>query len=195
MSKINTKIIKKNIESSFGKSDWKRLTKRTFHYNNAYVLNKDKSIMLLNNKLNWRCYRSSDSEPIFVIDDGETILYMDSERSQLPANCYDVGLQYNERIKSFVFFVQLKPEFIDAFDENIEIYEDEIREYDIAGLEAIFQKKGLFVSCEQENTFLLRKITKNKTFELLSDSDSNKERIKNILIDLGFNYSTNMEVF
>ncbi len=218
MAKLTTASIKKILNKSIGKYNWKRVTKRKFNYNDVKIKTEDDGIISINGKLNWRAYMDyEETEPVFIIDDGENILLMEEE-SMLPASCFNFFIFNAEEEKKssgrLGFFVNYKPEFEDAFNEDLNLFPDDIREYTILGLEDLFVKNNLHLCCDQENTFSMYELNKQKVEEKISSlkemiaknidssssiknvafsnpkemtsTDENKEKLRKILKDFGF---------
>jgi hypothetical protein len=223
MAKVNTDLIKKVINDLYSKKynskiEVKRLTKRKFNYKDAlvamtdFVDDKNKiPIVKLSGNLNWRVYADKEEEgsPFFIIDNGDDILYIGEDAPQLPGSCFKVGVYPCGNTDSIGFFILLKDEYEDAFPEESQIYNDDLREYSVAGLEAIFELNGFKLTNEEENTFsLYHKVNENGlTLEdalsngdfnshLITANEDNLNKIKDLLINqLNMTYSKDLEVF
>lgn len=167
MPAINTQYIKDNILPLYPDStNMKRVSKRKFIYNNDQLFDEDfqpvtdsnGKIIELNGKLNWRCYNTTDGdEPIFVIDDGNNVLYH-GELSGIPLSCFEINVELNEDDGSmvhaddghymFLFFVLT----IDL--EFAGIYNDDIRESHIAGLNHLLTATVTQLDNAMENVIL-----------------------------------------
>lgn len=90
------------------------------------------------------------------------------------------------------FFLNYKPEFEDVFQEDLDLFSGNIREYTILGLEDLFVQNNLHLCCDQENTFSIYELNKkeveNKVSSLkeMTATEENKEKLRKILKDFGF---------
>lgn len=192
--KLTTTLIKKHLNNTILKTDWKRITKRKFEYNNVKINNDDGTVTTLDGKLNWRVYQSDESEPVFVIDDGTTILCSTDERELLPTSCFRYGLRDvnpQEPLFIFLLFEEKFSEIVgssDVFDE-IGPYEDNIREYTVAGFEEACQDANLILSNDQENTFSFYVRTSSGSLEPLKNTTNNKKQLRDFLRKIGIKHS------
>lgn len=209
MAKITTAVVKAALDEKYGKLKWRRLTKRKFEYKNVVAMpdGSEGESVLLNGKLNWRIYRDSEfeSEAIFVIDDGEKILLMTESAETLPSSCFEFGAYYASEMDTLGFFVKFKPEFEDAFNEDAEIYGDNLREYSIAGLQDLFEKSNMILENEQECMFgvynsqneagqSLMEAIQSGSFDTLTfeDTKENIEMLKKMLVDFGMKFNPDL---
>lgn len=196
MAKITTATIKKFLNEKYGEYDWKRVTKRKFEYKNVILTDVNGNDFVIDGKLNWRAYMDyEETEPVFIIDNGEELLLAEEELPMLPASCfqyffYKGGVNPND----LGIFVEYKEKFQDVFPMDLEIAEDDIREYTILGFNDFFKRHNIQISCEQENTFSFYEVVKPNDSEVFNPLthlkemeaiDENINKMRTLLKELG----------
>lgn len=192
MSKLTTALIKDALNKKIGNYNWKRITKRKFDYKNATIKFRSGKKIVLDGKLNWRAYMDVNAtEPVYVIDNGEKILYMVNELPTLPSTCFQTGVYFENFCPTLAFFVRFNPEFEDVFPEELGLEGDDIREYTIAGLVEAFDKVNLSVTNEMENLFFVSRKGESKGY--LQHTEENKQFIIDTLVNFGMTYNKDIE--
>jgi hypothetical protein len=195
MSNITTAKIKEYLNQKYSIQSWKRATKRKFQYNNLHLKTEENEFIKLNGYLNWRVFIGDIR--VFVIDDGENILYSEQFSAGLPPSIFDVGVYECEESDTIGFFVVPKEKYENIFSHSISLFPDNLRDSDIAGLFYAFKEKGLYIEDIQENMFAVyneynsdnEHWTKNMNQSNYLTED-NMSDIKNILInELKMTYS------
>lgn len=187
---INKNIIKEKLKKNIGDYNWQELIIKEFDYKNAKIKMKNK-IITLNGKLNWRVYQDfSKTEPVFVIDNNENILYMSEEKPQLPTSLFDFNLYYKNEYSTYFAIINLKDEYVEYLEEVFDT--EEIREYYICGLVEFFREKNIKVLNEDEGIFSFLKMKQGKYYKI-KESEENQQTIFKMLCEIGL--TTNKELF
>ncbi len=159
MTKIDTAYIKKYILSQYENGNkMKRITKRKFTYDNDEVTdtNLDGKVVL-NGKLNWRCYGYDDDEPIFVIDDGTQVLYH-GDSASIPLKEFTVSIISGEKNILNSDYDEYYICFIIGLTINLEecgIYPDDLRDYHVAGMNHLKFEHVSYIDVPMESTINL----------------------------------------
>lgn len=153
MATINTTYIKTHILSQYDNgNDMVRLSKRKFEYNNDQlfdycgntVTDPNNDVIVLNGKLNWRCYACPDDDTsIFVVDNGTDVLYHGELSAAIPLSAFNVTIHCDNSgcllstdeydSSSYIsLFLTLNVDL-----DSSGIYGDDIRPEHVAGLNHI----------------------------------------------------------
>lgn len=186
MTKLTTAKIKEELNNVILKTDWKRATKRKFEYNNVIIRDHNDNLITLNGKLNWRGYYSDETEPTFVIDDGENILFMGSERPLLPPSCFSFGLYFYPYCDTFFFSTRLLVDIA----EDMEVYPDNIYDDCVAGVQ---EHQTLRMNTVQENDFEIYEIVNDDTIRKFDNTPENYNFLKSELEKMGFRHLPDFE--
>lgn len=182
MSKVDSNFIKNLISKKYI-SNFKRITKRKFSYKNIKL--EDGSI--LNGTYNWRSFKNDFNRFIYVIDDGEKVIYL-GDKSSLPVSLFYISLS----------IIDDEPAFFITFKDNESfscsgISEDNIHEDHIAGIVNLFNEYNIDIDCIMENMFNISYLENTKNPISYDNYEDFENKMKIIFKEIGFDYDKEME--